>query len=128
MMSAKDCRQALVLSGGGAYGAFEVGVMKALFKGECPATNYNPLDPDIFMGTSVGCLNAAFIVSRAGQPLVSTVEELENLWLDEMAENAQGCGNGVYRFRGNPIDFLDLRCLLNNPLVPRKSLSYGCWS
>jgi predicted acylesterase/phospholipase RssA len=35
-------KQALILSGGAVYAAYEVGVMKALFQGESPATDYQP--------------------------------------------------------------------------------------
>ena len=45
---------AVVLSGGGAYGAYEVGVMKALLGGEMKGAGYRPLDPEVFTGTSVG--------------------------------------------------------------------------
>jgi len=41
-MTAPD-QTALVLSGGGAYGAFSVGVMKVLFAGRSPANSYQPL-------------------------------------------------------------------------------------
>ena len=57
---------ALVLSGGGAYGAFEVGIMKALFAGRSPATRYRPLEAKIFTGTSVG----AFHVADSVEPVV----------------------------------------------------------
>ncbi len=55
---------ALVLSGGGAYGAFAIGIMKALYAGASPATNYQPLKADIFTGTSVGAFNAAVMVGQ----------------------------------------------------------------
>jgi len=44
------CKHAVILSGGGASGAYEVGVLKGLFAGDSPATNYTPLMPDIFYG------------------------------------------------------------------------------
>ena len=40
--------QAITLSGGGAYGAFEVGVLKALMGGHAPVTDGEPLDPQIY--------------------------------------------------------------------------------
>jgi len=52
-------KQAAILSGGGATGAFEVGVLKALIKGMSPATGNQPLSFDIVTGTSVGAFNAA---------------------------------------------------------------------
>ena len=65
MTSGGKHRQAVILSGGGANGAYEVGVLKALLTGQSPATDFQPLDPDIFTGTSVGAFNAALLVSPA---------------------------------------------------------------
>src|SRR5262249_25102831 len=50
-MSVPASKTAVVLSGGGAYGAFAVGVMKVLFAGRSPATRYQVCDADIFTGT-----------------------------------------------------------------------------
>ena len=36
---------AMVLTGGSAYAAYEVGVLKALLRGESSATGYEPLNP-----------------------------------------------------------------------------------
>ena len=41
--------QGLVLSSGGADSAYAVGVMKALFNGRSPATDYVPLNPGVFL-------------------------------------------------------------------------------
>ena len=59
-------KSAVILSGGGANGAFEVGVMKALFAGKSPTTDRRPLEPDIYTGASVGSYNAAYMVERSG--------------------------------------------------------------
>ena len=111
-------KQAIVLSGGGAYGAYEIGVMKALFQGHCPATGHLCLDPQIFTGTSVGAVNATFMISQPETDLVSTIEQLESIWINRFAENSNNCGNGVFRFRGNPIEFFDPNCVLRHPLTP----------
>lgn len=111
-----DHTQALILSGGGAYGAYEVGVMKALFTGECPSTNHEYLNPGIFTGTSVGAFNAAFLVSRSGEDICASIHLLESAWLDQVAENPQTCGNGVYRIRADPFAYFDPDCLASNPL------------
>ncbi len=60
---------ALVLSGGGAKGAFEVGAVRCLTE-----LGY---EFDMFVGTSVGALNAAKLAESEAQSLV----ELESLWL-----------------------------------------------
>ena len=69
-------RTALVLPGGGARGAFQVGVLKAvaeLLHRKSP----NPFP--IISGTSAGAVNAVVLASRA-QHLRSAVAELEQVW------------------------------------------------
>lgn len=114
-MNQNSARTAMVLSGGGAYGAFGVGVLKTLFAGRSPATNYVPLNADIFTGTSVGAFNAALMVSQPGSCL-DAVLNLENIWLGRVAEVSGECGNGIYRIRGNPADLIDRDCL-RHPLT-----------
>src|SRR5262249_8504195 len=101
-------KSALVLSGGGAYGAYEIGVIRALFEGRCPSTSGTPLDPDIYSGTSVGNYNAAFLAMNEGGALEAN-KRLRAVWTDRVADNGDGRGNGVYRIRGNPFDYTDLR-------------------
>src|SRR5437868_3503224 len=73
---------AIVLSGGGATGAYEVGVLKALLGGASPATNFSPLRPDIISGTSIGAFNAAALVSRSWESCLAAVTHLEQVWKD----------------------------------------------
>ncbi len=61
-------RTALVLSGGGAKGAFQLGVLKYLYE-------ERRFDPRIITGTSVGSLNAAKLAEGAG-----SFAQLERLW------------------------------------------------
>jgi predicted acylesterase/phospholipase RssA len=110
MSRAVDPSTAVILSGGGAYGAYEVGVLKALFTGESASTNHDYLNPGIFTGTSVGAFNAAFIVSRE-EDICATGHLLETLWLEQVSENPRMCGNGVFRFRGDPFRLLDPDCV-----------------
>jgi NTE family protein len=105
-------RTGVVLSGGGANGAYEVGVLKALIHGASPATGYRPIDPETYTGTSVGAYNAAVMASRPGQPATAVAEELERLWLERIADTLRRCGNGVFRVRGLPFQFLDPGCLV----------------
>ena len=65
----------LVLQGGGARGAYQVGVLKAV--GEILNTTANPFS--IISGTSVGAINAASLASSADDFLEST-NRLERLW------------------------------------------------
>lgn len=64
----KQTKRALVLSGGGGRGAYQVGVLNCL-----DALNW---EPDIIVGTSIGAVNAATLGS--GLPLPA----LRNRWLD----------------------------------------------
>ena len=62
-------REAVVLSGGGSVGAAQVGALRALFEAG--------VRPDLFVGCSVGALNAAFL---AVDPTLERVLELERIW------------------------------------------------
>lgn len=62
-------REAVVLSGGGALGAAQVGALRALVQAG--------VVPDLLVGCSVGALNAAFL---ALDPTVARVAELERVW------------------------------------------------
>ena len=42
----------ITLSVGGAYGAYEVGILKALMGGHAPVTGGKPLDPTIYLVVS----------------------------------------------------------------------------
>ncbi len=69
-------RLALVLSGGGARGAYEVGVAQGLSE----ALHARGLSPEveIFTGTSVGAINSAFLASKDG--LDAAARELGEIW------------------------------------------------
>ena len=109
-------KNAIVLSSGGALGAYEVGVMKALLTGQSPVTQNQPLDPSIFTGASIGAFNAAFMVSQQGETdFVSAINSLEQLWLEEIAETPDH-PNGMYRFRINPDVVLDPRSYIKEPV------------
>jgi predicted acylesterase/phospholipase RssA len=110
--------EAMVVSGGGALAAYGVGIMKALLDGESPATGHSPIDPPIYTGTSSGAFNAAFMVSQPGTAPAVTIRLLERNWVDKMSDSPQRCGNGVFRIRGNPLQYLDPQCIAANPLGP----------
>jgi NTE family protein len=69
-------RIALVLAGGGARGAYEVGALAAL----APALAAGGQAPDIIVGTSIGALNGAFFAARAHEPLVGTAAAALEMW------------------------------------------------
>jgi NTE family protein len=120
-------KQAIILSGGGANGAYEVGVLKALFSGKCKGVTAP--DPELFFGTSAGSYNVAFLVSQWGEYGTAAVANLERTWF---AEICGGPGtNGVYRFRGDPAHFFDPNVYVPNPLRPLMDLfgdgAYLAW-
>jgi NTE family protein len=118
MTDAQGGKHAVILSGGGANGAYEVGVMKALFAGLSPATNHQPLAPDILTGTSVGSFNAAFLVAHWQTYGPAAIANLEQVWLDKVSDSAQKCSNGIFRLRAAPTEFIDPTCFIPNPLWP----------
>jgi len=115
-------KEAVILSGGGAFGAYEVGVMEALLTGKSPATSYTRLSPDIFTGTSVGAINASVMVSH-DKDFASAIEYLRTTWLDKITDTPGRCGNGIYRFRADPFRYLDPDCSARNPLQPLLELA-----
>ncbi len=101
--------QALVLSGGGATGAYSVGVVKALLAGKSPATGRTPFVPVSCAGTSIGSFNAAYLVSHLDSQGPMAAAGLESVWRDKLAGYGQlNRGNGAYRFRLDPMVYLDL--------------------
>jgi NTE family protein len=72
----QDSKTALVLPGGGARGAFQVGVLKALAE-LLPDRTANPFP--IISGTSAGAINSAVLASKARHFRLA-VTELEQVW------------------------------------------------
>jgi NTE family protein len=66
---------ALVLSGGGARAAYQVGVLRYL------AREFPSVIPDILTGVSAGGINAAFIAARQ-EPYPRKIDELSEMWKD----------------------------------------------
>ncbi|NLW57070.1 MAG: hypothetical protein GX050_10750 [Firmicutes bacterium] len=108
-------KRALVLSGGGSKGAFEVGAIEYLVKKE-------KLNFHVFTGTSVGALNAAFLgQARNRQELSALVEELKTLWLELKGKRSiyrSGFLRGLFRllFRDSLYNPAGLRSLLADKL------------
>jgi predicted acylesterase/phospholipase RssA len=118
MNGAESPRHGIVLSGGGANGAYEVGVLKALLSGQSPVTQGRPLVPDICAGTSVGSFNAAFLVSELDTYGPAAGGNLEAVWLERLAQDRQFGTNGIFRLRANPASFLDPLGYVPNPFQP----------
>jgi NTE family protein len=73
---AEDIRTGLVLPGGGARGAFQVGVLKALAE-LLPPGCINPFP--VISGTSAGAINSVVLASKARRYRVAAAE-LERVW------------------------------------------------
>ncbi|MEM7351498.1 MAG: patatin-like phospholipase family protein [Acidobacteriota bacterium] len=115
-MSATDLH-AVIFSGGGADGAYQIGVAKALFNGKSRSTYLEPLDPAVFTGTSIGSFNSSFLVSQWADYGPSAVANLEKVWLERMSWT--GPSNGGFRVRLNPFELLDPRPYLKEPFAFR---------
>jgi len=101
-------KTALVLPGGGARGAFQVGVLKALAE-ILPKTSANPFS--VISGTSAGAVNSVVLASRA-EHLRSAVAELEQVWA---------------HFRCNQVYKTDHLTMLKSSLHWLSSLVLGGW-
>jgi NTE family protein len=66
----------LVLAGGGARGAYEIGVLAELL----PVLADRGEQVDIVVGTSIGAVNAGFLAARAGSPVKEVVDEGVAAW------------------------------------------------
>jgi predicted acylesterase/phospholipase RssA len=109
---------AFVLSGGGAYAAYELGVMRALIIGASPATGCRPIDPDVLTGTSAGSFNAALFASAPEDKASAALDYVECVWLTRIAERRGACGDNVIRFRGNVFGFLNPACFSDGTNFP----------
>jgi NTE family protein len=73
--SSSDEPVALVLAGGGARGAYEMGALSVLL----PALKASER-PRIIVGTSVGAINAAYLAAQADEPVPEVVDGGLELW------------------------------------------------
>src|SRR5262249_62039001 len=85
-------RVGLVLSGGGARGAYEVGVLSWVLD-ELPQLLRRPVTFDVVTGTSVGAIHACYVTAtqgtvRAGAALVDVWQQLEVTGVDELGLSA----------------------------------------
>jgi NTE family protein len=67
---------ALVLSGGGARGAYEIGVLSVLL----PVLEERGERPRIVVGTSVGAFNAAYVAAHAHRPMADAMADGIDIW------------------------------------------------
>ncbi len=85
----------LVLSGGGARGAYEIGVLSVLL----PELERREQRPSVLVGTSVGAINAAFLAAHAHLPAAEAVAAARRRWLEvswrRVAGNLVGGGTAL---------------------------------
>lgn len=72
----KSGKVGLVLAGGGARGAYEIGVLSVLL----PALEARGERPTVIVGTSVGAINAAYLASKADVGAHETMAGARELW------------------------------------------------
>ena len=114
--------KALVLTGGGARAAYQVGILKGI-AAILPRAIYNPFP--IICGTSAGAINALSIAARAG-PFRLRMRKLEHIWhnlhaSDVYRTDVLGVATNAFRIlvslfysgfsAGRPLSLLD-----NSPL------------
>jgi NTE family protein len=103
--------RALVLSGGGSKGIFQVGVLKSMLK-------KNPeLDYDIYVGSSSGAINA-YVLSK--NSLNKSLPKLEQFWLTKASNS------NIYGYKNILLSILILTILLTNLFFALSSSSYFC--
>ncbi len=105
---------ALVLSGGGARGAYQVGVLRIL------AREFPEAVPDILTGVSAGGINAAFLAARP-ESYQHKIDELAEMWshlrIDEVFRvDLHNIGWRMLRWGGRLISGG------KSPLTPAKSI------
>lgn len=83
-------RLAMILSGGGARGAYEVGVLWYIFD-ELTRILGAPPQIDILCGTSVGAINACYLAAHFGDPVLG-LQRLVELWTELELTRVLGFG------------------------------------
>ena len=89
----------LILSGGGARGAYEVGVLEYIFN-EFGDIGGKPPAVDLISGTSVGAVNGAFVASMI-HDVPGGIRNLVSVWTELELAHVLGFGlrqaAGLYR-------------------------------
>jgi NTE family protein len=83
-------RLAMILSGGGARGAYEVGVLWYIFD-DLTRVLGRPPRVDILCGTSVGAINACYLAAHLGDPALG-LRRLVELWSELELTRVLGFG------------------------------------
>lgn len=99
---ASETQRALVLSGGGALGAFQAGVIKVLCERilEEDKKNVERNKPlfDVVAGTSIGAMNAAVLIGnvvKRNKTWIEAAEQLIGFWTNEKDDGMKGLASTV---------------------------------
>ena len=90
MIDSRPRRTALILSGGGARGAYEVGVLWYVFD-ELSRIRKAPPRIDIISGTSVGAINGCYLAAHLSDPVLG-LRRLVHLWSELELTRVLGFG------------------------------------
>jgi NTE family protein len=107
-VEAQRHRTALVLSGGGARGAYEAGVVAALFERVLPRLPPG-FEFDVVSGTSVGAIHAAYVAASSGEDTEARAGRLVETWAT--MDLADVFDLGLRDLLGIPLRALGLRPL-----------------
>ncbi|HQY60775.1 MAG: patatin-like phospholipase family protein [Myxococcales bacterium] len=91
-------RVGMIFSGGGARGAYEVGVLSYVFE-ELTRMRGGPPRVDVLSGTSVGAINACYLAAHLADPVLG-LRRLVHLWSE--LEITRVLGFGLRQFAGLP--------------------------
>lgn len=86
----KQRRTAMILSGGGARGAYEVGVLWYVFD-DLSRMRGAPPRIDVLCGTSVGAINACYLAAHLADPVLG-MRRLVHLWSELQITRVLGFG------------------------------------
>lgn len=86
----KNRRTAMILSGGGARGAYEVGVLWYIFD-DLTRMRGAPPKIDVLCGTSVGAINACYLAAHLADPVLG-MRRLVHLWSELQLTRVLGFG------------------------------------
>lgn len=84
--AARRATVGLVLSGGGARGAYEIGVLSVL----APVLEARGERPSILVGTSAGAINAVLLAAHAHLPFADAVSAVAEVWCSTRYEDVLG--------------------------------------
>jgi NTE family protein len=90
MTNSTSSRLAMILSGGGARGAYEVGVLWYIFD-DLTRILGAPPRIDVLCGTSVGAINACYLAAHLGDPVLG-MRRLVELWSELELTRVLGFG------------------------------------